>query len=147
MEDKMIDRRLKYGEKTISIPFRCPESKVEELRGKVYAILDSWIISKRTVETIKDVDGILVKLETEGLKKTNFILNTENNELIEREPISTKQIASLPKDRKLVTDGGFSGLYSSSGKWYTNKVVNNQLLILEWSNIDEAKDYLDNLKK
>lgn len=51
-------------------------------------------------------------------------------------------VSSLPKDKKKID----VGLYSGSGKFYTNKIVSNELKILEWTNIESAKSYLENLK-
>lgn len=61
MDRKVTDRRLKYGEETISIPFRCPVSRVDEFRSKVYGILDSWIVSNREFTT----ESVVVVSETE----------------------------------------------------------------------------------
>ena len=55
-------------------------------------------------------------------------------------------VDSLPKDRKLMSEDGYRGLYSSGKKFYTNKVKSGGLDIREWSKLSKAKEYLDNLK-
>ncbi len=56
-------------------------------------------------------------------------------------------ITSLPKERKMIVDGNLKGLYSAGNKWYTNKIVDNALVILEWDKLDYAKKYLESLIK
>ncbi len=95
----------------------------------------------------------------EWAKKHKQVMKTQTETMTPRdykivateiEPKSTPHyvlVDSLPKDRKAMTEEGYRGLYSSGGKFYTNKVVENKLEIREWSRLEKAKEYLDNLKQ
>lgn len=56
-------------------------------------------------------------------------------------------VSMLPKERKMISDPILKGLYTAGNKWYTNKIVDNVLVILEWDKLDYAKKYLESLIK
>jgi hypothetical protein len=144
----MNNRKLRYGEKTVLVSsFRCPESKVEEFRSKCYDILDSWLVYNIEVR-----DPIVLKEEKEIVKdeilddeqSQEFITDTKSN--LDYIQFGTS-ITSLPKERKMIIEEDLKGLYVAGNKWYTNKIVDNKLVIFEWDNLDYAKKYLKSLIK
>lgn len=119
-----------------------PNTKHSE---KIEALLDyvqDWIDKKGNVGEVKVTIKAPVKCETSDL---------ESEEVEIPEPVQVKKqdyvsVDSLPKDRKLMSEDGYRGLYSSGKKFYTNKVKSGGLDIREWSKLSKAKEYLDNLK-
>lgn len=55
----MINRKLKYGEKTVTVNFRCPESKVDEFKTNAYVFLDNCLISNNDVYESKMEDTVI----------------------------------------------------------------------------------------
>lgn len=76
---------------------------------------------------------------TASVKKKAIITGTPND--------NGKIVESLPTDRKLVNLSGYKGLYSSKGKYYSNKVISGNLEIREFENLESAKNYLDLITK
>lgn len=149
----MKDRALKYGEKTVLVSgFRCPESKKEEFRAKCYAILDAWLVDGIEVndpEILTNSIPLINKEKNDTTKEESEILEIKN---IEKEEITEinilgREVSSLPKERKMVIEENLKGLYTANQKWYTNKIVDNKLTILEWDTPEDAKYYLKSLNK
>lgn len=128
-EEKKRSRLYIYGERTTMLSVQVPASKKDEIRRKFYDVLKSY-----------ENPSALV-LETDNPPKE--IIGIENYSKTHSDKCLYVEVSSLPKDKKQIS----VGLYSGSGKFYTNKVVSGELKILEWEDIDAAKSYLDNLKK
>jgi len=130
MKDSKRSRLYIYGEKTEVLTIQVPGSKKEEIRGKFYELLKGY------------ENPAKLSLNNEPSDKKVI------SDIVEEQKDNSEQcfgvaISALPKDKKQIS----VGLYSSGGKFYTNKIVSNQLVILEWGDLDSAKLYLDNLKK
>lgn len=112
---------------------------------KIKALLDyvqDWIDRKGNVEEVKITIKAPIKCENSDV---------ESEEIEIPNPIQTKKqdyvsVESLPKDRKIMSEEGYRGLYSSGKKFYTNKVKAGGLDIREWAKLDKAKNYLNSLK-
>lgn len=51
----MTERKYKYGEKTVLVSgFRVPESKVADFKEKMYALLDSYILTPNKYEPVSE---------------------------------------------------------------------------------------------
>jgi hypothetical protein len=128
-EDKKRSRMYIYGERTTMLSVQVPASKKDEIRGKFYEVLKPYENPSALVLEIdkppKEIIGI------------DFVPKTHANKCFHVE------VSALPKDKKQIS----VGLYSGSGKFYTNKVVSGQLKILEWEDVEAAKTYLQNLNK
>jgi hypothetical protein len=101
--------------------------------------------------TTKEVHAMVDKLHNNQNKECYDVLPTEEFYTDPRVQLDYKQfgvsVTSLPKERKMIIDGNLKGLYSAGNKWYTNKIVDNGLVILEWNKLDYAKKYLESLIK
>ena len=84
-------------------------------------------------------------------RQINDVLPTEefytNDDGVESWRSFGAAVTSLPKERKMISDPVLKGLYTAGNKWYTNKIVDNALVILEWDKLDYAKKYLESLIK
>lgn len=159
-ENKKRSRLYVYGERTTGVSILVPESKKAEITAKFYEVLKEYenpkmlYLEKTTKPDIpKKNQGIMNSLDrsrdeelTEKVVNhykddslMEFLNKTGKSESIEEMGVL---VSSLPKDKKKID----VGLYSGSGKFYTNKIVSNELKILEWTNIESAKSYLENLK-
>lgn len=128
-KDAKRGRLYIYGERTAMLSIQVPASKKDEIRGKFYDVLKGY------------ENPTTLTLESDKLPKE--IIGIDLPEKQHTEKCFSVTVMALPKDKKQIS----VGLYSGSGKFYTNKVVSGELKILEWEDIDAAKSYLDNLKK
>ena len=149
---------LRYGENTISRSYRIPKSKFDQIDKEFREILSKHEDLKIVEVNIAKKKSLSTKGNNKSVEKpahspaedyeaTSEISNSEGLDLSKaNEPISIKE---MPRDKKpySLIKGDYDGLYSSKGKWYTNKVVSNAIVIFEWTNLDSAKNYLDSLKK
>lgn len=160
-ENKKRSRLYVYGERTTGVSILVPESKKAEITAKFYEVLKEYEnpkmldLEKTTKSQLpKSLQGIKSSFDliSEDIELTEKVVNhykddslieflnkTGKSESIEEMGVL---VSSLPKDKKKID----VGLYSGSGKFYTNKIVSNELKILEWTNIESAKSYLENLK-
>lgn len=119
--------------------------KYEVAVNSLLSSVQDWIDSDKTAIEIADMKAGSDKEYRSKIK--SLTSKAKVSDVIEEASVVPVRVTVLPKDRKLVTEGGYKGLYSAGGKWYTNKIVSNELVILEWSNLDSAKEYLDNINK
>lgn len=164
-ENKTRARMYIYGERTENLTIAVPESKKPEILAKFYELLKEYHdpkmlslepkskIDKKTYEgfpgpyQVQDEAPNLPKEVLSELFKTakpeidkNIIPSCDSTKEIST--IEGHSVSSLPKDKKRISQG----LYSGGGKFYTNKIIDNQLQILEWENRESAEEYLVNLK-
>lgn len=160
-ENKTRTITYMYGEPTAPVSILVPESKKPEILAKFYKILEEYhnpkvveveivpkpkkVLSEQNLTQFQDStdkirDGRKEKTFSELAEEvsTNLPKSVKNIVLTAGIPVS-----ALPKDRKRIEPG----LYSGEGKFFTNKIVDNELVILQWPNEKLAKEYLDNLKK
>jgi len=128
-EDKKRSRLYIYGERTTMLSVQVPASKKDEIRGKFYEFLKSYENPSTLISDDDKPPKEIIGIDYDSKTPTNEYLEVE--------------VSALPKDKKQIS----VGLYSGSGKFYTNKVVSGQLKILEWEDIEAAKYYLESLKK
>ncbi|MES2864061.1 MAG: hypothetical protein V4666_08080 [Bacteroidota bacterium] len=139
-DTKSRGRLYIYGERTEILTIQVPASKKEEVKAEFYAVLKKYedpknlILEPKAKPVISDQEEIAPEPE-------NFI-----DEVIVSDSGVTlttgKEVSALPKDKKKIS----TGLYSAGDKFYTNKIVDNQLQILEWTSKESAEEYLSNLK-
>ena len=152
-----------YGERTENISIAVPETKKEIILERFYKLLEEYhdpkmlALEKKLKENKKIYDGfstsyevqdeapniskkIMSEIFTAAKPKTiKNILDLDYESFLKKQSI---EVSALPKDKKRISPG----LYSGGGKFYTNKIVENQLQILEWENRESAEEYLSNLK-
>jgi hypothetical protein len=114
-----MGRRGIYGGETVMVSFRCPVSKVGEFRDKCYGVLYDY----RVLPEVEVVEEDLGHCRAGSVS-----------------------VSGLPDNRVLITTGGYLGLYSGNRRFYTNKMVDGNLEVLEWREVGKAKKYLDWLK-
>lgn len=155
-EEKKRSRLYIYGERTTGVSILVPESKKAEITAKFYEILKEYenpkmldlsikpketMTNRKVVIVTTEIEPVSVELKEDFKTSDNIIDDVIISDLSVK--ITTgKEVSSLPKDKKKID----VGLYSGYGKFYTNKIVSNELRILEWTNIESAKSYLENLK-
>lgn len=155
-ENKKRSRLYIYGERTTGVSILVPESKKAEVTAKFYEILKEYenpkmldlsikpketMTNRKVVIVATEIEPVSVELREDFKTSDNIIDDVIVSDFGVK--ITTgKEVSSLPKDKKKID----VGLYSGSGKFYTNKIVSNELKILEWTNIESAKSYLENLK-
>jgi hypothetical protein len=155
-EEKKRSRLYIYGERTTGVSILVPESKKAEITAKFYEILKEYenpkmldlsiipkqpMANRKVVIVATEIEPVSVELREDFKTDDNIIDDIIVSDFGVK--ITTgKEVSSLPKDKKKID----VGLYSGSGKFYTNKIVSNELKILEWTNIESAKSYLENLK-
>lgn len=165
-ENNKRGRLYIYGERGVSVSVMVPESKKEEVLVKLYAVLKEYenpatlvleplskgkvknaTISKEypTGEFMQKGDRLsLIKNDPEDdFRISSFEVNKFNTIAEDVRPTMIYvEVKALPNTKKKIG----VGLYSADGKFYTNKIVDNKLVILEWSDQEAAEGYLDNLK-
>jgi hypothetical protein len=155
-ENKKRSRLYIYGERTTGVSILVPESKKAEVTAKFYEILKEYenpkmldlsikpketMTNRKVVIVATEIEPVSVELREDFKTSDNIIDDVIVSDFGVK--ITTgKEVSSLPKDKKKID----VGLYFGSGKFYTNKIVSNELKILEWTNIESAKSYLENLK-
>lgn len=131
-----------------------PNKKHAEKIASLLEFVQNWIdgkgevkISVKVKEDQSTYDGFAPKYEIkdEAPDIPAEILKKMWNEANPKK-LDYVSVAALPNDRKIMTEEGYRGLYSSGKKFYTNKVLEGKLDIREWSDLSKAKKYLDNLK-
>lgn len=140
-ENKTTTRTYMYGEPTAPVSILVPESKKPEILAKFYKILEEYHNPK--------VVEVEIISKPKQLKPLNDV--KKNIDRMEEEVVSTRldkinvgiPVLALPKGSKRIEPG----LYSGEGKFFTNKIVDNVLQILEWKDEEAARTYLINLRK
>lgn len=108
-------------------------------KGVVGEVKVTAVVSKKQKKPLlESQEEKVVKLNNQKIENAVFSGNNSNNLYV--------LVDSLPKDRKSMTEEGYRGLYTSEGKFYTNKVIDNKLEIREWKDLNKAKIYLNSLK-
>jgi hypothetical protein len=156
MEQRQRAVLLVYGEETEGLSIRVPKSKKQDIKSEFYEVLKKYENPTTVmVNCFEKVPGFAVKNQNKQVikeqKEFYDVLPTEEfytNDDGEKSWRSFGNlVTSLPKERKMIIDGNLKGLYSAGNKWYTNKIVDNALVILEWNKLDYAKKYLESLIK
>ncbi len=154
IENKTTTRTYMYGEPTAPVSILVPESKKPEILAKFYKILEEYhnpkVVEVEIVPKPKKVFNSLDLIPKDQELTDKLRDKYKDNSLGEfmeatsiDKAIGGIPVSALPKDRKRIEPG----LYSGEGKFFTNKIVDNELVILQWTNEKLAKEYLDNLKK
>lgn len=146
---KLISRTYIYGERTENISIAVPGTKKEEILAKFYKILEEYHNPKVLALEPKPKPGkesynryfAIREMQDEAPDLPKEVLS-ELFEASKPKITNSIEVSALPKDKKRISPG----LYSGGGKFYTNKIVENQLQILEWENRESAEEYLTNLK-
>lgn len=92
------ERRLTYGEHTVMVSVRVPESKKDEILNKFYSVLDTYIVSSfiSNEEKSNPTDEVLVKAEVEkevyDAPKVKDLIKDEPSQFVN------------PKDKKVDMD-------------------------------------------
>lgn len=146
MKQKQRAVLLVYGEETEGLSIRVPKSKKQEVKGKFYEVLKEF---ENPITVMVDCFEKVPCFAKENQNKT--VIKSNIREFTVDKDIDVKSFATvvsmLPKERKMISDPILKGLYTAENKWYTNKIVDNALVILEWDKLDCAKKYLESLIK
>ena len=146
MEQKQRAVLLVYGEETEGLSIRVPKSKKQEVKGKFYEVLKEYenptTVMVNCFEKVPD----FAKENCNRVVVKSFVSEFTVDKDIDVKSFATV-VSTLPKERKMISDPVLKGLYTAGNKWYTNKIVDNALVILEWDKLDYAKKYLESLIK
>lgn len=156
---------LVYGEETEGLSIRVPKSKKQEVKSKFYDVLKEYENPTTVmVDCFEKVPKFAKENQSKQIKDISTYQDVRDfsdymDNILPTEDFYTDDngvknwrsfgtaVTSLPKERKMIVDGNLKGLYSAGNKWYTNKIVDNALVILEWDKLDYAKKYLESLIK
>lgn len=134
-DSKSRGRLYVYGERGISVSFMVPESKMEEIRSRVYDMLREYY--NPSILVLPPIVNSKSKRLTNIPTIIESVVHSDISSLGDFVEVSVLPVNS----RRLK-----AGLYWFGGKYYTSNVVDNNLLILEWTDRDSAEGYLYNLK-
>lgn len=146
MKQKQRAVLLVYGEETEGLSIRVPKSKKQEVKSRFYEVLKEF---ESPVTVMVDCFEKVPDFAKENCKRV--AIKSSVSEFTSGKDIDVKSsstvVSMLPKERKMISDPVLKGLYTAGNKWYTNKIVDNVLVILEWDKLDYAKKYLESLIK
>ena len=146
MEQRQRSVLLVYGEETEGLSIRVPKSKKQEVKGKFYEVLKEYEKPTTVMVDCFEKAPDFAKENCNRAAVKSFVSEFTVDKGIGVKSFATV-VSMLPKERKMISDPVLKGLYTSGNKWYTNKIVDNALVILEWDKLDYAKKYLESLIK
>lgn len=133
--------RLKYGEETVIVPFRCPESRVKEFREKVYRVLDGYI--GNSSESLTEIPKPAAKPKTTKTPKPKVVKKKVVKTVLKKQPkvfskgfpINELPITVVPymQSNKIFTN-------KDQTSWYTKTYKNGSFEIMIFENIQDAKE-------
>lgn len=146
MEQRQRAVLLVYGEQTEGLSIRVPVSKKQEIKNRFYDVLKEF---ENPITVMVDCFEKVPDFAKENCNRVvikSFVSEFTVDKNIDLKSFATV-VSMLPKERKMISDPILKGLYTAGNKWYTNKIVDNVLVILEWDKLDYAKKYLESLIK